>query len=302
MDTNKKSSEKSSEFICSICDYFTSSSKDFNKHCSTQKHKRLTNTNDLSQFSPKNPQIYKCICGNVYKHMSSLCKHKKTCNSTNDDDNYNNQKLSELDKDQLIITLLKQNADLIKGQQDMFIKLSESNMNHSNNINSMNNNKTFNLNIFLNETCKDAMNITDFVNNMKLELDDLENTGRTGYIEGISNIVIKNLNKLEQHLRPLHCSDLKREILYIKDNNEWTKETENKPILTKAIKTIANQNIKQISKWKDYYPDCTKSDSKKNDLYLKIVSNSMNGLTKEEGEKNINKIINNVAKKVVIEK
>jgi hypothetical protein len=103
-------------------------------------------------------------------------------------------------------------------------------------------------------------------------------------------------------MRPLHCSDLKREVLYIKDNNEWTKETETKPILTKAIKTIANQNIKQISKWKDNYPDCTQSDSKKNDLYLKIVSNSMNGLTKEEGEKNINKIINNVAKNVVIEK
>ena len=103
-------------------------------------------------------------------------------------------------------------------------------------------------------------------------------------------------------MRPLHCSDLKREVLYIKDNNEWTKETETKPILTKAIKTIANQNIKQISKWKDNDPDCTQSDSKKNDLYLKIVSNSMNGLTKEEGEKNINKIINNVAKNVVIEK
>ena len=135
-----------------------------------------------------------------------------------------------------------------------------------------------------------------------MSLEDLENTGRIGYVEGISNIVIKNLNKLEHHMRPLHCSNFKREILYIKDNNEWTKETDNKPILTKAIKTIANQNIKQISKWKDNYPDCIKSDSTKNDLYLKIVSNSMNGLTKEESEKNINKIITNVAKKVVIEK
>jgi predicted Rossmann fold nucleotide-binding protein DprA/Smf involved in DNA uptake len=214
--------------------------------------------------------------------------------------------LSDSNKDELIITLLKQNADLIKGQQDIFMKLSETNTNspnHTNNIhNSMNNNKTFNLQFFLNETCKDAMNITEFVNNMKLELDDLENTGRTGYVEGISNIVIKNLNKLEQHLRPLHCGDFKREVLYIKHNNEWTKEGDNKPILTKAIKTIANENIKQISKWKDKYPDCIKSDSKKNDLYLKIVSNSMNGLTKEEGEKNINKIISNVVKKVVIEK
>ena len=116
------------------------------------------------------------------------------------------------------------------------------------------------------------------------------------------HIIVKNLTKLEQHMRPLHCSDIKREVLYIKDNDEWLKETEHKPILTNAIKIIANQNIKQISKWKDNYPDCVKSDSNKNDLYLKIVSNSMNGLTKEECEKNINKIITNVAKKVIIEK
>jgi hypothetical protein len=214
--------------------------------------------------------------------------------------------LSNLNKDELIITLLKQNAELIKGQQDIFIKLSDNQVvssNQTNNIhNSMNNNKTFNLQFFLNETCKDAMDITEFVNNMKLELDDLENTGKTGYVEGISNIVIKNLNKIEQHLRPLHCGDFKREVLYIKHNNEWTKESENKPILTRAIKSIANENIKQISKWKDKYPDCIKSSSKKNDLYLKIVSNSMNGLTKEEGDKNISKIISNVAKQVIIEK
>jgi hypothetical protein len=146
------------------------------------------------------------------------------------------------------------------------------------------------------------MNITDFVSSIKLNLEDLENTGRRGYIEGISNIIIKNLNKLEQHMRPLHCSDLKREVLYIKDNNEWTKETSDKPILTKAVKTIANENIKQIKCWRENNPDCTDAESKKNNLYLKIVSNSMNGLTKEEGDRNINKIISNVAKETVIHK
>ena len=146
------------------------------------------------------------------------------------------------------------------------------------------------------------MNISDFVSSIKVNLEDLEHTGRQGYIQGITNIVAKNLDKLETHMRPLHCSDLKREVIYIKDNNEWTKETDNNPILTNAIKTIANKNIQQISKWKDNYPDCVKSDSNKNDLYLKIVSNSMNGLTKDESEKNINKIITNVAKQVVIEK
>jgi hypothetical protein len=163
-------------------------------------------------------------------------------------------------------------------------------------------NKTFNLNLYLNETCEDAMNISEFVKTINLNLEDLENTGREGYIEGISNIIFKNLNNLEDHFRPLHCSDSKREILYIKDNNEWTKECYNKPILTKAIKVIANENIKQIKTWREKNPDCTNADSKKNNLYLKIVSNSMNGLTEEEGNKNINKIISNLAKQTNIAK
>jgi hypothetical protein len=179
------------------------------------------------------------------------------------------------------------------------------NNNISNNINNNTTNienKTFNLNLFLNETCKNAMNISDFVSSIQVNLEDLEYTGRQGYIQGISNIILNNLQKLEQHERPLHCNDLKREILYIKENNKWEKEKDNKPILTKAIKTIANENIKQIKFWREKYPDCTDADSKKNNLYLKIVSNSMNGLTEEEGHRNIDKIISNVAKEVIIDK
>jgi hypothetical protein len=146
------------------------------------------------------------------------------------------------------------------------------------------------------------MNISDFVSSIKVSLSDLENTGRQGYIEGISSIIVKNLNKVEKNLRPIHCSDVKREVFYIKDNNEWQKENEEKPILTKAIKVIANENIKLIQNWRDKYPDCIDSDSKKNNLYLKIVSNSMNGSTQEESHKNIDKIISNVAKEVIINK
>jgi hypothetical protein len=255
--------------------------------------------------------IYECGCGKNFKTNSGLWKHKKKCTYTYTEDNNGDDEemmidgINIKDKDALVFYLLKQNAELIKGQQDMMVKLSENNTNNNNyqvNNNNNNNNKTFNLQFFLNETCKDAMNISDFVSNIKLELNDLEYTGRTNYIEGISNIVIKNLNSLEKQLRPLHCSDYKREVLYIKDNDQWIKETDNKPILTNAIKKIANENIKQINKWVQQYPDCTKADSKKNDLYLKIVSNSMNGLTQEEGDKNINKIISNVAKKVTIDK
>ena len=149
---------------------------------------------------------------------------------------------------------------------------------------------------------KNAINIDEFVDNIKLSLDDLEYTGRKGYIEGISNIILKNLNRLSEYDRPLHCSDNKREVLYIKRNNVWNKEERDKPILTNAIKNIANQNIKQIAKWREENPDCTKADSKKNNLYLKIVSNSMCGIDKEETTKNINKIVSNVIKEVAITK
>lgn len=291
MNPNNFTPKTAFKFCCDICDFRCYKKSDWTRHLSTDKHSKLKNPND---FTPKSAtKIYECNCGKTYKHMSSLCAHKKKCRDEYIDG------INIKDKDALVLHLLKQNGEL----QNKLIELSKEKSITTNNNNSHNTtNNAFNLNFFLNETCKDAMNISDFVSSIKLNLEDLEHTGRQGYIEGISNIIIKNLNDLEQCFRPLHCSDLKREVLYIKENNEWTKETPDKPILTKAIKTIANENIKQIQKWKDKNPDCTSSNSRKNDLYLKIVSNSMNGLTKEEGDKNIHKIISNVAKQTVIHK
>jgi hypothetical protein len=293
-------------FTCLCCNFKCSYLSDWTRHISTRKHKLSHNGNNLDNeetiFYEKNETIiYQCNCGKKFKTNSGLWKHKKKCLTEDEDNTQFIDGINIKDKDALVLHLLKQNSDL---QNKIIDMASKSNITNNNNTNTTNNidNKTFNLQFFLNETCKDAMNITDFVSSIKLSLEDLENTGRQVYIQGISNIIIKNLNNLEQHLRPLHCSDYKREVLYIKDNNKWTKDAENKPMLTKAIKTIANENIKQINKWKDHYPDCVKSDSKKNNLYLKIVSNSMNGLTKEEGDKNINKIISNIVKEVVIEK
>ena len=299
------SSKIPSKFYCKICNYYTSYSKDFNKHILTKKH--ISMSQEIDGNIKEIKKILNCEnCDKIFKTSSGLWKHKKKCsgkiNTINEDDEDTYQGINIKDKDALVLHLLKQNGELQNKIIEMASNFSITNNNNSHNTNTTNIDKNFNLNFFLNETCKNAMNITDFVSSIQMNFDDLEHTGRSGYIEGISNIIVKNLNKLENHMRPLHCSDLKREVLYIKDNDEWTKETSNKPILTNAIKTIANENIKQISKWKENYPDCAKSDSKKNDLYLKIVSNSMNGLTKEEGEKNINKIITNVAKKVIIEK
>ena len=206
----------------------------------------------------------------------------------------------------MVIKLIEQNKELtnvIIQQNNTINKYCDTNgTNITNNTQINNNNKTFNLNLYLNETCKDAMNIDEFIDDIKLSLEDLEYTGHKGYIEGISNIILKNLERLGEYNRPIHCSDNKREILYIKHNNKWNKEEADKPILTNAIKVIANQNIKQISKWRDENPDCANSESKKNNLYLKIVSNSMCGIDKEESNKNMTKILSNVIKEVTINK
>ena len=300
------------KYFCEYCDIKTNNKKDYNTHILTAKHKKLTSVNKMeTDFSQNNGKlaIYTCqMCNKKYFSRVGLWKHKKHCNEeinvrdNNDDDKYIIDGINVKDKDALVMLLLKQNSELQRKIIEITSQTQNITNSHNNIHNTTNNNKTFNLQFFLNETCKDAMNISEFVSSIKVSLEDLENTGKRGYIEGISNIIVKNLNKLEQHMRPLHCSDFKREVLYIKDNNEWTKETNKKPILTKAIKNIANENIKQINAWRNLNPDCVNSDSKKNNLYLKIVSNSMNGLTKEEGEHNINKIISNVAKQVTIEK
>ena len=284
------------KFICKCCNIKTNNKKDFNKHILTSKHKKLTIVNTIDINIPQN--IINCVkftckkCNKEYKSRVGLWKHNNFCLKEEKEEKKEENKMNDKE---IINLLLTQNKELMNLLKNGII-------NNTTNNNTTNNNKIFNLNFFLNETCKDAMNISEFVSSIKVNLEELENTGRQGYIEGISKIIVNRLNNLEQHFRPLHCSDSKREILYIKDNNEWIKESEDKPILTKAIKIIANENIKQIKTWRENNTDCTLADSKKNNLYLKIVSNSMNGLTKEEGDKNISKIISNVAKKTIIMK
>ena len=281
-------------FECKLCDFNTSKKSHYNEHIATLKHqKNVLGDTQLTKTAAFRP-LGKFICNNcsrVYQSRNGLWKHKKICLS----DNKQNIKESIISDKELIMMLVKQNSQLMD-----VIKNGTNNINHSHNNNSLN--KTFNLQFFLNETCKDAMNIGEFVSSIKPQLADLEITGRLGYVEGVSKIILNNLKTLNIHDRPIHCSDQKREVIYIKDNNEWTKEQEDKPILTKAIKVIANENIKNINEWRKENPDCTNAESKKNNLYLKIVSNSMSGLSPEESNKNINKIISNVAKQVFIDK
>ena len=201
----------------------------------------------------------------------------------------------------LVIKLIEQNKELqqtLIEQNKTMMGLAEK---AGNNIN-FNNNKTFNLNVFLNETCKDAINLTDFVNQIQVSIKDLEETGTIGYAEGISKVFIKNLNDIDYNMRPIHCSDSKRETLYIKENNEWNKDTDDKANLTKAIKQVAHKNIKQISEWQKLNPEYNNPDSKQNDKYMKIIMNSMSGSTKEESDKNYEKIAKNIARNTIIDK
>jgi hypothetical protein len=290
MNAKKEHSNMLGDFYCEQCDYLCCKISSWKQHLLTGKHhnanKMLKNANKI--FFCKN-------CDAGFKHQSSLCRHKKKCITKMKENEKNEEKDEILNNEKLIIELLKQNSEL----QKSLIELSkDKNVIHNNTNNS--HNKTFNLNFFLNETCKDALNITEFVSSIKPTLEDLEYTGRQGYVAGISNIILKKLNSLEEYIRPIHCCDLKREVLYIKDNNHWTKETEEKPILTKAIKVIANENIKNIQEWRGLNPECTDSESQKNNMYLKIVSNSMSGLDNDETEKNTNKIISNLAREVAI--
>jgi hypothetical protein len=303
-------SKNSSIFVCELCDYITSRKSQYDRHLGTRKHKNinkiLTNINILtikgSTKTTENSKL-KCVCGKIFSHRQSLSVHKKKCNILNG--------VEDIDKDQpitkeLVLQLIQQNQKLQEMLHDQHNKMYEiakegksiTNHNTTNN----NNNNQFNLNLFLNEQCKDALNIMDFVDSLNVQLKDLEYTAKTGYAEGISNIFINALSDLNVHKRPIHCSDSKREILYIKDNGEWQKDDEEKSKLTKAIKIVGNKNMKQITEWQKAYPEYNDPSSKQNDKYMKMLCNAMSGSTKEESEKNYDKIIRNIAKEVVINK
>jgi hypothetical protein len=283
--------------------------------------------------------MYKCECGKEYKYRQGLYLHRKKCicndneyseNSENIETNDQNKYIKNMtcntshniyeqneiiesmhDKNDLkiltnlVLDVVKQNQQLVNQNKELTDKIvdlckDKHNTTISNNyINS--HNKTFNLNVFLNETCKDAMNIMDFVDSLKIQLSDLENVGKLGFVEGISNIIIKNLNALDVHKRPVHCSDSKREVMYVKDENKWEKENIDKKKLRKAIKYIAHKNSKMLPEFKAKYPDCGKSDSKYVDQYNKLVVEAMGGKGDNESEKE-DKIIKKIAKEVLIEK
>ena len=303
--------ENSPKYNCKYCDYNCCKNSDMKKHCLTIKH--ITREKEYNMDTKNTTPIFHiCDCGKKYNYHSGLWKHKQKCNysATNSpcgdknnydsEDNKNSEELPETEKTdkELIILLLKQNNEL-QNKVIEICKNSSINNSHNNNITNTNShNKAFNLNFFLNETCKNAMNITEFVDSIKLQLSDLENVGKIGYVEGLSKIIIKNLNALDVTERPVHCSDSKRDTMYVIDEDKWEKENENNHKVLKAIEDIANKNSKMVKEWKSKNPECASSKSHKADVYSHIMIQAVCS----NNDTNNNKILKKIAKEVTIDK
>lgn len=291
---NILTAENAEKFHCDSCDFKCCKKSNYEKHKTTVKHKNRTFSNKIEQKNAEKMPDYKCTnCQKKYNARNSLWYHMKKCNKEA------LEKEEPSDKD-LIMMLLKENSELKNMVLDVCQKIQPlNNTVNSHNVNS--NNKTFNLNVFLNEHCKDAMNITDFVDSLKLQLSDLESVGKLGFVNGISNIIVKNLNSLEETKRPIHCTDSKRETIYVKDEDKWEKENEQNNKIRKVIKKVADKNMRLLPKFKEAHPDCIKSTSKYSDQYNKIIIEAMGGSGDNDLEKE-DKIIRNIAKEVTIDK
>jgi hypothetical protein len=281
--------KKYNYFYCNKCDYNTCKETDFNKHLLTRKHTFSDNSDIFSDnLSPKVANLFICNCGKKYKFRQGLSFHKKKC-----DFNKKQEKNEFCDKE-LFIMLMNQNKELMELLKNGTNQI----INNNTMTNCNNNNKTFNLQVFLNETCKNAMNLSEFIENMTVELPDLENMGKLGYVEGVSNIIIKNLKALEITQRPIHCTDEKRETVMIKENNVWFKEGDDRENLRKIVSTVISKNLFLLAEYQEKYPDCNTYDSHRSDEYTKIIMETATNQVEKKKEK----IFRLIAREVVIDK
>jgi hypothetical protein len=309
--------EKVHNFVCNECDFKCSRKWLWDRHISTPKHINTYNptVNDLQVDCKK---CYKCDCGTEYSHRQSLYNHKKKCKGAEEikcvEKLEHNLQPTNADAN-IILQLIKQNSDfqsLILDQTKIFMEqntklvdtFSEALKHNSitNNVNQVNShNKTFNLQVFLHEDCKDAMNMSDFLESLKIQLADVEAVGELGYVNGISKLIINNLKELDVTKRPVHCTDEKREIVYIKEAGVWTKD-EDYSKLRRLIKCVSNRNFKHTRLYKEKHPDCIRSESKYSDTYNKIVLEATGGGSKCNDYESENKIMKKIAKVVTIDK
>ena len=288
-------------YYCGCCEYKSSRKYNYDRHIIRGKHKKVTLGDDEvtnpEQTEQKN--IYKCNnCEKIYLSRNGMWKHNQICSIIN-----KSTRLCNINKVQVDTNKVQVDTEQIVIDKEMMIMIIQQNKElleivkngtniTNNNINS--HNKTFNLSFFLNETCKDAMNIMDFVDSIKLQLSDLERIGEIGYVQGISDIITTNLRALDVTQRPVHCTDKKREIMYVKDQNEWSKEDDNKSKIRKMIKNIENKNIQVLPQFREKYPNYANPNSRESDKYNKTIIEAMGGIGDAETKEN--KIIRNISK------
>jgi hypothetical protein len=312
----KKSPKISYKFVCELCDYKCCKQSEYSKHLNTAKHKNLTNPNK------KSPSLFECGCGKVYKHRSTLSAHRRVCISFHTEDPIQDLDVStptenkNATKKTAIVDLIVQNQEfkelmieqskhmheIHQQNQDLQQRLLEAVKEGKTINNTVNNNQKFNMNFFLNEQCKDAMNISDFLEDITLDIEDLTETGRLGYVNGISRIFVNKLRELDTYKRPLHCTDLKRETLYIRDNNVWEKDGSNREKLRELVDKVANKNCRQMKQWTEEHPNYTTVDSSENQEFMKLSNVVLGGLGDMEIKQFRDKIIRNVIKEVMIHK
>ena len=299
MFSNQILQKNCNEYFCEVCDYKTVRKSSYDDHLLSRKHNKSMFVNQNLQ---KICNEFICQkCNKKYKDNSGLWRHKKKCNGSDFVDvEENNETIiqkNNSEKDELINYLIKENQEF----KNLILEIVKKDTYQvTNNTTTNSHNKAFNLNFFLNETCKDAMNIMDFVESIKLQVSDLESVGELGYIQGISNIIVKNLNALDVTQRPVHCTDKKRETIYIKDDNKWEKDEEQKK-MHKMIKKVADKNARLLPKFTEKYPDYKNYHSKTSDKYSKIIIEAMGGSGDNDYEKE-EKIIKNIAKNIMVEK
>ena len=330
---NEKRSKKGTLFLCKKCDFECSKQSKWDRHLATQKHLYGHDGNKIVLFTNKKGPDLKCSCGQYYNSYSGLWKHKQKCNiqetvlEVSSDKScdkpidktpidtckmYNTEELENVDIDgfsmnnegltKMLLENIRENREF---QKQMF-ELMKDNMvmgTTTTNINSHNKtmNNNFNLNFFLNETCKDAMDIDDFIDYVKVQLNDFENFGNVGYPKAVGDIIVRNLNELDVKIRPIHCSDLKREVLHVKHDGVWHNDV-TRTFIKRSIMYVANKNIKQIPKWQDLNPESRDCFTKTFDKYNKLCRASLGPATDAEEADFLRKITSIVAKEVVIDK
>jgi hypothetical protein len=296
---NVKEENFTADYYCKNCDCKCSTKYNFERHIKTRKH--LETGEENSSAKPL------CSCGKSFNSRSGLWKHKKVCKHVLEETDLE----KEIDKDaELVWTLVKQNQDfkdMMMEQQKFLAEIMLNPTTVINNITNANNNtqnNQFNLQLFLNETCKDAMNINEFIDSIQIQLEDLDYTGKHGYVKGLSNVIVRELKALDQKVRPMHCSDEKREVIYIKTNDVWEKDIDYAGV-TRFTKHLAHKKFLKIKEWVEEYPTCMAHDDKKNDDYLNIlgqITSSFTHLNGSECQESMKKIIKTIAKQAIIQK